>query len=577
MLRREDVQRALPFLAIVTCIHLFVAWPGAGERGIIAEEVQPYLHHYPKVLDVQDEHVVYLPPNDDENVRRAADEHRPVAPRWVGTNQWPEVAYQGTTRNWPAFVRGHQTAIGTYWGIALGPLLGDGIGGVRRANVLMGLGALLLVWQLARRWSLSRTWSTVAAVGCVLSPGLWFFCRTGYAYELASRVCMLAALVWLAPREPLSPRRIALVGGMFALAILCRATIATTLAPAVLLMLAHPRRWAGPKPALGVLGLGGGIPVVFALCAVLALPFAQGTTPAAALPVAELAGRTLNVPAFLAMQLGFMVDARVVLSPLVEGRLDAPLGIVRPLLGAIVTGFAFLRFWRAQAGEAERTYLGGLLGNAFLGAWLYKSPNEFQLGMALEPLFVLALVQQISGLAEQRARYAGFVAATLLGLRGMTLGSLWASETRTDNPMLAGKAQHDVVEFLRTEHADGNETITTAYDHVGVFEMWTNDTLRPTHAWRMLVAVGVPQEKLIAQWNLILDSRRVCRVLITRAPSLVAGPFTDHAAVAAALEQALVVRQTTVTDRSVIAGNGGGQVFEVLTLSSCAGTKGAAP
>jgi hypothetical protein len=164
----------------------------------------------------------------------------------------------------------------------------------------------------------------------------------------------------------------------------------------------------------------------------------------------------------------------------------------------------------------------------------------------------------------------------LLALRGFTLGSLWMSETRTNNPMLSGKAQRVLVDVLRKENVDGSEFITTAYDHVGVFEMWTNDTLRPTHAWRMLVAVGVPQDKLVARWNLVLDSRRVCRVLITRAPSLVAGPFTDHEAVTAALERTLATRGTTVTDRRVIDGDGGGAVFELFTLSSCVGDGGGA-
>src|SRR5262249_37742808 len=158
--------------------------------------------------------------------------------------------------------RGHQTAIGTYWGIALGPLLGGGIAGVRRSSVLMGLGLLLLAWGLARRLGLSRGWATVAALGCAASPGLWFFCRTGYAYELASRVLMLSALFLAAPRTPLSWRRAAAAGTAFAGAVLCRATIAATLAPALLLLLFHPLRWKGPRRIAGVLAMGGGLPVV---------------------------------------------------------------------------------------------------------------------------------------------------------------------------------------------------------------------------------------------------------------------------------------------------------------------------
>lgn len=556
---------------MVTLLHLLVAWPGAGSRGIIAEEVQPYLQHYPKLLDVQGDRVAYSPPNDDAELRRAADEGRPVSPRWVGTNQWPEVAYHGSNRVWPVFVRGHQTAIGTYWGIVWGSLLGDGIAGVRRANVIMGLGAVFLAWLLGRRLGLSRAWSTMAAVGCVLSPSLWFFCRTGYAYELASRVCMLVTLVLAAPLEPPDRKRIALMGVAFGMAILCRATIAATLAPALILMLCHPRRWAGPKPLVGVLGIGGGLPVGLAALAIATLPFAQGTTPAAALHLGDLALRTLNVPAFLAVQLGFVVDARMVLSPLVEGGLEAPLGVIRPLVGLTVTIAAFVRFWQARAGEAERIFWAGLLGNAFVGAWLYGNPSEFQLGMALESLFVLAVVQQVDALVRQRRQVGLVLAASLMLLRAWTLGSLWSSETRTNNPMLAGRAQRELLQQLQAQNVRGDALITTAYDHVGVLEMWSSEKLRPIHAWRMLMAVGVPQDKLVEQWHRILDTQQgTCHVLITRSPSLVAGPFTDHAAVAGALDRTLEARGANITQRQVIHGDGGGAVFELLSLSSCA-------
>jgi hypothetical protein len=571
--RSKDLRRVLPLLVVVALLHLLVAWPGAGSRGIIAEEVQPYLHHYPKLLDVRGDRAEYSPPNDDAELRRAADEGRPVAPRWVGTNQWPEVAYQGSNRVWPVFVRGHQTAIGTYWGIALGPVLGDGIAGVRRANVLMGLGAVFLAWLLGRRLGLSRAWATMAAVGCVLSPSLWFFCRTGYAYELASRVCMLITLVLAAPLERPDRKRIVLIGVAFGTAILCRATIAATLAPALILMLFHPRRWAGLKAPAGILAIGGGLPVGLAALAITTLPFAQGTTPAAALRLGELAGRTLNVPAFLAVQLGFVADARMVLSPLVEGGLQAPLGVVRPLVGLTVTIVAFVRFWQARAGEAERIFLAGLLGNAFVGAWLYGDPSEFQLGMALESLFVLALGQQIDALVRRRRQVGMFVAASLLLARAWTLGSLWRAEIHTNNPMLAGHAQRELLREVQARGVPGDAFITTAYDHVGVLEMWSSEKLRPIHAWRMLMAVGVPQDKLVEQWHRILDTQRgECHVLITRSPSLVAGPFTDHAAVAAALDRTLAARGASVTNRRVINGDGGGAVFELLTVSSCART-----
>jgi hypothetical protein len=571
----ESWRRAAPFLLAVTVIHLLVAWPGAGDRGVIAEEVQPYLRHYPKILDVNRDGVGYLPPNDDATLLAAVERGREVEPRWVGTIQWPEIGYHGRHRVWPVFVRGHQTAIGTFWGVALESALGGGIAGVRRSSVLLGLGLLLLVWGLARRVGLSRGWATLAAVGCALSPGLWFFCRTGYAYELASRVFMLLALLLAAANRPLTWRQGAAIGAAFAAALLSRATIAATLAPVLLLVLLHPRRFAGSLRIGNVLAIGGGVPVLLAAIALLVLPFAAGGAPAANLPIDSLAARTLAAPAVGVVQLAWIVDPRIVLRPLIEGDLHAEAGWFRPALGGVVLVAALWRWWRARAGEAERMFVCGLIGNALVGAWLYGDPMQFQLGMALEPLFVLALVQQLS--AIERPRAGAILAAALVCLRVATLGSLWSSERRTDNPMLSGRAQRDLVALLRSERVSGDDLITTTYDHVGVLEIATGEAMRPIHAWRLLMAAGVPEAQVIAQWNRVFDAHPACHVLLTRATSLVAGRFTDNAMVATALERAVEARGGRIEERRVIAGDGGRPVFELVTLSSCKRADGARP
>ncbi|HEY0132472.1 MAG TPA: hypothetical protein VGB85_00295, partial [Nannocystis sp.] len=105
-------------MLVLLLLQLGMGWPGAGERGIIAEEVQPYLRHYPVVLgdDPRTDGPRPWPPNDDDAVRAAVTAGEPVAPRWVGTGQWPQLAWQGRERIWPLFVRGHQTALGSWWG-----------------------------------------------------------------------------------------------------------------------------------------------------------------------------------------------------------------------------------------------------------------------------------------------------------------------------------------------------------------------------------------------------------------------------------------------------------------------------
>jgi hypothetical protein len=526
----EGRRGAWPHLAIVAVVHLAVAWPGVVRRGVIAEEIQPYLRAYPRVLDVDRDRVFVL--NDDPH------------PHFVGTPQWPEVAYQGRTRVWPLFVRGHQTAIGTYWGIALSPALGGGVAGVRRSSVLLELALLFLLWGLARRLGLSRTWSTIAALGCALSPGLWFFARTGYGFELASRVAMLATLFVAA--RPLGERRAVAVGALFALAVLCRATIVVTMAPAVLALVMGKRRTV---PAVAAIVIGCTLPILLVGVAMRVLPFAEAPGKNLALS----ASRALVAPQMAAMQLAWVIDPRVVLGPLFGGALSAGAGWVRPLLGGIVAAIAISRWSGNRETAGERMFVCAFLANAVAGALLYAHPRQFQLGMALEPLFVLALVSQLAEL-----RVGTIVAAILLGARVATLSSLMIAERTTDNPMLSGRAQGALADWITAHGLRDDDLVTTSYDHVGLLE--SRGVLRPLHAWRLFR--GAPPEKLVVAWKQILAAHPARYVLLTRGHNLEAGPFADDAAVAAALEKAAPIRE-----RTVITGDGGGPVFELVSLA----------
>ncbi len=571
----DRARRSLPFLLIVAIVHLLVAWPGAGSRGIIAEEVQPYLLHYPKVLGdgPSGADVRLLPPYDDPSLLEAVEAGRAATPRWVGTQQWPELGWHGRDRGVPVFVRGHQTALGSWFGVLLGPWLGDGIAGVRRTSVLLGLALVGLVFGLGRRFGLSRAWSTIAALGCVLSPGLWFFARTGYGFELASRVLMLAALFVAASRARLSPARLAAAASLFGAAVLSRATIAATLAPALLLVVFHPRRDPGPARVSGLLATSGGIPVAVVGLAMAALPFAE--PPAVNLRLDQLAARTLVAPATAWMQLSWVVDPRVVLKPLIDGDLAVQVGALRGAIGLVVVAVALHRWWRARAGEAERLFVGALLGNAIVGAWLYGDPLQFQLGMALEPLFVLALVTQLASISRRSFAIAASLAVALLAARGLTLSSTRASERRTDNPMLSGSAQRALVEHLSARGVRGDDVITTAYDHVGVFEAWTNERLRPLHAYRLLHAASVPEVRVAERWGAILDAKPACHVVLTKSTNLFAGPFSDHEVVARALDRVLAARGLPVVSRVRFGGDGGRDVFELVALGGACGGGGA--
>lgn len=561
------MSRWWPIL-LVTIVHLALAWPGAARRGVISEEIQPYLRHYPRVVE-EGEGGRFAPPYDDPALLAAVDAGRPVTPRWVGTTQWPELAWHGRTRIVPVLVRGHQTALGALPGLALGPALGDGVAGVRRSSVLVGLGLVGLAAALARRLGGSRRAATVVALGCVLSPGLWFFARTGYGFELLSRLLLLATLFVAAPLAPLRTGRALATGALFSLAILCRATIAATLLPPLLLLLAHPRRRASVAGGVGraglLLGVAAAVPVLVYLVVRAWLPLRAA--PGADLPLAALGARTAVIPAMLAAQLGWVVDPRGVLGPLVGGL--SPAGGPAIAVGSVVAAAAVVRWHRGVAREPERLFVAALLGNAVFGAYLYGDPGQFQLGMALEPLFVLAIVAQLGAIATRTRGPVLAAGAALVLARAATLGSLAWAEARTDNPMLSGAAQRSLVAALAADGARPATTLTTTYDQVGVVEAWTDERVRPLHGWKALKAAGLDDAVVEGRWRKLLAAHDVCHVVLGRAANPFEGPFTDRARVDRALARAAAALGRTLT-RVPVVGDGGAVVFEIVRLSGCA-------
>jgi hypothetical protein len=453
-------------------------------------------------------------------------------------------------------IRGYQSALGTYVGIALGPPLGGGIAGVRRSSVLLGLGLLLLLAALARRLDLTRPATAFAALLCALSPGLLFFSRTGYGFELASRVAMLLALVCAAPRARVTSRRALLLAACVTLAILSRATIAATLLPALAVLLLDPQRRPA-RPALIIVGLGFVAPVALLLTISAALGMAPGTDPTAKLALDPLAARTLLAPATLLAQLAWVVDGHTILGPLLRsGAVGLPL--VAALPGLVVLLLSARRWWHARAGDGECMFLAAALGNALFGAWLYGDPQQFQLGMALEPLFVLALVGQLSALSP-RLRLA--TCALVLALRSWQLADLLHAERHTDNPMLGGAAQRDLVAALPHDA----RLVTTAYNHVGMPETWSKGQLRPIHAWRALRRTSDPAATSRA-WSAILRTHDPRYILLSVGPNLFEGPYTDHHAVRTGLDAALAALHRRALRTTSFACESGDPCLELVEL-----------
>lgn len=530
----------LPLL-LVAAVYLLLAWPGADRRGVIAEEVTPYLPRHPIVLTATQTGTTPLPPHSE-----------PTPTGWVRTAQWPNLAYHGEQRTWPLLIRGYQSALGTYVGLALEAPLGGGITGIRRSSVLLGLALILLVAALARRLALPA-WST--ALVCALSPGLFFFSRTGYAFELASRIAMLLALVCAAPRRPLTTTRAIILATCIALAILSRATILATLLPALAVLLIHPQRQPGPRH-LTIISLGVALPILTLLSIGALLGMAPGTDPTAKLALDPLAARTLLASDTLLAQLAWVVDPRTILTPLLESTpVHSPL--LPALLGLTVLVLAAVRWWHARAGDGECMFLAAALGNALFGAWLYGDPQQFQLGMALEPLFAICLISQLESL-PLRPRLA--LLTVVLAARTHQTVDLLRSERHTANPMLSGAAQRALVAVLDPRAP----IITTAYNHVGMIETWSNGQLPVIHAWRALRADDTPN--FPRTWTAILRTYNPRSIVLSVGTNLFEGPYTDLPAVRAALDTALATTHHTITARRTFPCESGAACLELLEL-----------
>lgn len=518
-------------LAALAALFLALALPGAGHRGVTSEEVQPYLDRHPEVLHLVNGRAEPMPPYEPG---------APPPPRWIATPQWPVLAYDGRERMWPVLIRGHQTALGSYVGILLGPLLGGGIAGMQRSSVLFTLPLLPLAYLLAlRSWSFRRgatAFALLAPALLALSFGTLFFGRTGYAFELASRVAMVASLVAAAPLAPLTRRRALAAALLAGVAVLCRATIAVTLAPALAVLLAHPGR-AAPWSRRAL------IPLVMAALPLAALgiitaiaPLREGTAPLAGFPFHLLAERAAGVPAHLAVQLAWLGDAQSILGPVRTGGAPTSALAAGALVGAIPVGLAIARWWRGAAGDGERMLVAALLGNAVFGALLYRNAAQFQLAIALDPLLAVAVAEQVASLAgsARSPRWPALAAALALAVRAQSVAFGLALDARGTNTMFSGRVQRGAVAELEALGARGPEILTTTYNQAGVIEAWTRGAIRPVHAWPAL-ASGPGLDDRMAE---VLRARRPRYVLLTVGANAFEGPFTDNAAIAAALSAA---------------------------------------
>jgi hypothetical protein len=108
-------------------------------------------------------------------------------------------------------------------------------------------------------------------------------------------------------------------------------------------------------------------------------------------------------------------------------------------------------------------------------------------------------------------------------------------DAENTNPMLSGASQRAVVERLRALGVRGPELVTTTYNHAGVIEAWTDEAIRPAHAWPML-AVGDDACRLRDGWRAILRTYRPRYLLLTDGENMFESGSTDYRAIARELD-----------------------------------------
>jgi len=508
-------------LGPVLCVAL--GWPGAESRGIIAEEIQPYLPRWPHVLERTPAGIVAMPPYEPG---------APAGPRWVATSEWPVVGYDGVARSWPVLIKGYQSALGSWVGIVLGPLLGGGVAGVRRSNVLLTAALVALTVLLGTRLRGSSNGAALGGLVLASSYGLLFIGRTGYGFEIASRAAMMATLVLAAAPKVVSRRRAGAIGAVAGVAILCRAPVIVILAPALaMLLLTRHRR---PSPA--TLGIVGGAAVAVPLSAlaasVLLAPLRADTRALGSLDLTDLPHRLAGVFDQLRLQLAWLTDATSVTTPLYGGQLQFATGaLTLAATGAFASLCAALyRSARGRATEAERIFAVATLTSALLGAALYGDPHQFQLALALEPLLALAVAAQVAALPHRSMRWS--VAAVVLAFRAQVwIGSL-APEAANLNPMLSAKAQRAAVARLLALGLHGPEILTTSYQHAGVVEAWSEGRVQPNHAWPIFLYARTSRDLV---WRQLLAAQRPRYLLLTEGPNIFETPGLEPKAISDAL------------------------------------------
>jgi hypothetical protein len=138
-----------------------------------------------------------------------------------------------------------------------------------------------------------------------------------------------------------------------------------------------------------------------------------------------------------------------------------------------------------------------------------------------------------------------------------------ALDAHADNPMLSGAAQRAASERLVELGARGPEVVTTTYNHAGVVEAWTDEAVRPVHAWPLFV--GTDEGRMRSAWRRLLAAYHPRYVLLTEGSNFVESGETDVSAIARTLADVASSAGLTLT-RATYPTEGGAPGWAIVTV-----------
>jgi hypothetical protein len=298
--------------------------------------------------------------------------------------------------------------------------------------------------------------------------------------------------------------------------------------------------------------------------AVWVTPPRPDSLPLDAFPWGELPARLAGIPRQALLVLAWLGDAGSIWRPLALGHMSLGALGASAAIAAVPTGAALWRLARGGAGPGEKLFLAALGTTVVGGALLYRDPNQFQLALALEPFLAIAVAEQLAAVPARRVR--GALVVAVLAWRALTAAWGLSLDARAANPMLSGACQRGAVARLEALGVPGERIVATTYNMAGVVEAWSDERLRPVHAWHLLRTSPGNDARLEQVFAGLLATRRPELVLLSEGTNLFESGGMDPPGIARALRAVAARQGVTLVDEGHFPTESGAPGWAVVRL-----------